>query len=122
MLACTFILLSLSRRTIFLADSGLDADLQIQFLLDLVAADLLHIATLDQNAHVDAALGEFSESARHRPGSSLKSSSANSGEQLFALLDARIRALEVEAVGDFLVGLIHRVAQFDHVDFGDDVE
>ena len=38
------------------------------------------------------------------------------------LLDARVRALEVEAVRDLLVGLVDCVLQLDLVDFGDDVE
>ena len=38
------------------------------------------------------------------------------------LLDAGVGALEIEAVGDFLVGLLDRVLDFGLVHFGDDVE
>src|SRR5262249_48852068 len=44
------------------------------------------------------------------------------GEHELVLLDARVRALEVEAVGDLLVGLLHRVLDFLAVDLRDDVE
>jgi len=37
-------------------------------------------------------------------------------------LDARVRALEVEAIGDLLVGLLDRVPDFLPVDLGNDVE
>src|SRR5205814_1685541 len=44
------------------------------------------------------------------------------GEQQLAQLDARVRALEVEAIGDFLVGLLDRVPDFLPVDLGNNVE
>ena len=33
-----------------------------------------------------------------------------------------VGALEVEACSDFLVGLIDRIADFDQIGFGDDIE
>ncbi len=46
------------------------------------------------------------------------------GEDQFGVreLDGRVGALEVEPGGGFPVGLVDRVADFLHVDFGDDVE
>jgi hypothetical protein len=38
------------------------------------------------------------------------------------VFNAGVGALEVEAGGDFLVGLIHGVADLDLIHFGDDVE
>jgi hypothetical protein len=43
-------------------------------------------------------------------------------ELQLVLLDAGVGALEVEAVGDFLIGLFNRVLQLDLVDFRDDIE
>ena len=60
MLACTLILLSLIERAIFLAVSALDAVLDLDDLLDLVAADLLDLALVEE-AHVDVALGQLRE-------------------------------------------------------------
>ena len=53
---------------------------------------------------------------------SLKSSSAKSVSALSGVLDARVGTLEVEARRDFLVGLVHRVADLDLIHFGDDIE
>ena len=44
------------------------------------------------------------------------------GEHQLGLLDAGVGALEVEAVGDFLVGLLDRVLHFLAVHLRDDVE
>ena len=43
-------------------------------------------------------------------------------EHFVGQFDAGIRALEIEAGGNFLVGLVHGVVNLDLVDFGNDVE
>jgi hypothetical protein len=43
-------------------------------------------------------------------------------ERLVGVLDAGVGTLEVEAGRDFLVGLVDRVAHFDLIHFGDDIE
>ena len=43
-------------------------------------------------------------------------------QRLVGVLDARIRPLEVEPRGDFLVGLVQCIADLDLVHFGNDVK
>src|SRR3989442_11088189 len=88
--------------------------------LDLVARDLLHAAGLEA-AHVDVALRKARAQHVHHL-VELELVVGVDGEQQLTLLDARVRALEVEAIGDFLVGLLDRVPDFLPVDLGNDVE
>ncbi|CAM2144922.1 hypothetical protein PT2222_160205 [Paraburkholderia tropica] len=89
-------------------------------LLHLVAADFLDLAVVEKT-HVHIALGQFRQ--QHVLDlAELEIVVGERGQLAFLLLDARIRALEVEARGDFLVGLLDRVLHFDHVGFADDVK
>src|SRR5687767_3661031 len=100
----------------------LDAFAHLDGLLHLVAAHRLHLARLER-ADVHAALGKLAgEHVAHL--AQLELVVGVDGERLFLFvdLDARIRALEVEAVGDLLVALVHGVADLDVVHLGHDVE
>ncbi len=98
----------------------LDADAERRDLLDLVATDFLDVAEFER-AHVDAALGELPEQdVGHLL--QLEVVVGIERELLFLVLDARVGALEIEAGGDLPVRLVERIADFDLVDFGDDVE
>src|SRR5262249_29251258 len=89
-------------------------------LLYLVAADLLDAAELER-AHVDAAPRELAhENVGHLL--ELEVVVRVERELLVLVLDARIRALEVEPRGKLLVGLVDRVSEHDLNQFGDDVE
>src|SRR5260221_7095657 len=98
----------------------LDADLDLDRPLDLVARDLLDRARLEV-AWIDVALGEPPAQHVHH----LAELELVVGEYIeveLLLLDARIRALEVVAVRDLLVGLLDRVFHFLLVDLRNDVE
>src|SRR6266704_1006961 len=97
----------------------LDADLDVDRLLDL-GADLLDALGVE-HPRVHCALRAFrQENVGHLL--QLEIVVGVEREHQLGLLDARVRALEVEAVRDLLVRLIDRVLQLDLVDFGDDVE
>src|SRR5438876_353659 len=98
----------------------LDADADRYHLFDFVAADLLDVAELERT-NIDAALGQL---PKQHIGDlfELEIIVREQRELLFLVLDARVRALEIETRRDFLVGLVERIADFDLIDFGDDVE
>ena len=86
----------------------------------LVAADGFDLFAFHA-AHVNAPLGEFSE--QHLVDLvDLEVVVGIHSQRVLGVFDARIRATEVEAGADFLVGLLERVAQFDLVNFGNNVE
>ena len=100
----------------------LDALADLDLLLDLVAAHRLDPARLERPG-VDAALGELAgQHVAHL--AQLELVVGEDGERLFLVvdLDPRVGALEVEAVRDLLVGLVHGVADLDVVHFGHDIE
>ena len=118
--ACTLSFASLSSFCDRLALVLRHADLDGDRLLHLVAGDLLDRAELEA-AHVDVALGHAA--AQHVGHlAELELVVGEHRQHQLGLLDARVRALEVEAVGDFLVGLLDRVLHFLAVDLRDDVE
>src|SRR5688572_18973220 len=97
-----------------------DADLDRDRALHLVARDLLYRAGFER-AHVDVALGQaLAQDVEYL--AELELVVGEHGEHHLGLLHARIGALEVEAVRDFLVGLLDRVLHFLAVDLRDDVE
>src|SRR5215469_9681518 len=98
----------------------LDADADRNRLLDLVPADLFDAAELER-PHVNSALRELPD---QHVGHLLQLEVVVRVEcqQLVLVLDASVRAFEVEARGDFLVGLVEGVAQLDLIHFRDDVE
>src|SRR5450830_821484 len=97
-----------------------EAVLDLDDLLDLVAADFLDLAFVEE-AHVDLALGQLV--GQHVADlAELEIGIGKRRQFVFLLLDARIAALEVETRGDFLVGLVDGIAHFDHVGFGNYVK
>src|SRR3989442_2983973 len=97
-----------------------DPDAHRQRPLHLVARDSLHAAGLEA-ARVDVALCKARAQHVHHL-VELELVVGVDGEHELAQLDARVRALEVEAIGDFLVGLLDRVPDFLPVDLGHNVE
>src|SRR6266850_1309473 len=96
------------------------ADLHGDRPLHLVAGDFLQRPRLEA-ADIDVALRQ--SRAQHIGDlAELELVVGVDRQQVLAELDARIRALEVEAVGDLLVGLLDRVLHFLLVDLRDDVE
>jgi hypothetical protein len=72
-------------------------------------------------AHVDVALGKTPAQHIHHL-TELEVVVGEHGELELRLLHARVGALEVEAVGDLLVGLLDRVLDFLLIHLRDDVE
>src|SRR2546425_39024 len=98
----------------------LDAGLDVDRLLHLGAADLLDALRIE-HPRVDAALGTLGqENVGHLL--QLEIVVRVERQHQLGLLDARVRALEIEAVRDLLVRLVDRVLQLDLVHFGDDIE
>src|SRR5207249_3232458 len=98
-------------------DAGLDDDT----LLELVAADLLRLGAAVEESCIDLALGQLGQQDIHHL-AELEVAVGVEREFLVAELDARVAALEVEARADLLVGLVDGVAHFDEVGFDDSVE
>src|SRR5882672_6489478 len=97
----------------------LDAGLDVDWLLHL-GADLLDRLRVE-HPRVHPALRALREQdVRHLL--ELEIVVRVERQQELGLLDARVRALEVEAVRDLLVRLIDCVLQLDLVDFGNDIE
>ena len=94
---------------------GLDTVLDLDDLLDLVAANLLDIAVF-QETDVNLALGQLvGQHVAHL--AQLELGIGKGGQFVVLLLDPRVAALEIEPGGDFLVGLVDRVFHFDHIGF-----
>ena len=81
---------------------------------------LLDLAEVEE-AHIDAAFGHLARQHIAQL-AELEIAVGIGGEFTFFLFDPRVGTFEIEPRGDFLVGLVERVAQFDHVGFRDDVE
>src|SRR5204863_3866704 len=100
---------------LLLLDAGLDVDRLLHLGADFL--DRLRV----EHPRVHAALRALrEENVRHLL--QLEIVVRVERQRQFGLLDARVRALEVEAVRDLLVRLPDRVLQLDLVDFGDDIE
>src|SRR5438105_1152525 len=84
-----------------------DAAAHLEHLLDLVAADLLHVA-LVQETHIDAAFGEL-VGQDVLDLAELELRVAEQGDFLVLELERGGRALEIEARADLLRGVVHRV-------------
>ncbi|MCY1555944.1 hypothetical protein D9M68_926500 [compost metagenome] len=98
-----------------LAVFGADAVLDLDDLLDLVAADLFHFAHV-QKTRIDAAFGELA--AQHVVDLlQLEVGIAVQDDFLVLELDRGARALEVEARADLARHLVHRVFHFHKVGF-----
>ena len=101
----------------FLRIIRFDAILDLDDLLDLVAADLLDVAFVEE-AHIDLAFGQFvGQHVAHL--AELEFRVRKRGQFVFLVFDAGVAALEVEAGRDFLVGLLDGILDFDHIGFGD---
>src|SRR5438552_6873355 len=111
----------LDERLDLLRGVAVDAVLHRQHLLDLVAADLLDLRAAVDVSRVDAALGQLGQQDVHHL-ADLEIAVGVQGELLVLLLDARRRALEVEAGADLLGGLVDGVLHFDEVGFEHGIE
>ena len=88
-------------------------------MLDGIAGGFFHCARVEC-ARIDTALGQFADQHVLDLRELEIVIRKNHQHGFFALLldfDAGVRALEVKAVGDFLVALVDRVSDFDLVDF-----
>ncbi len=84
-------------------------------MLDLVAADFLDFANV-QKAHIDIALNHFG--GQHVTYlAQLKLRIRIRGQIALFLFDAGIAPLEIETSGNFLVGLIDCIFDFDYIGF-----
>src|SRR6185436_20133381 len=97
-----------------------DADLDRHRPLDLVARDLLDRAELER-ANVDISFCQPAAQHVHDL-TELEFVVGEHGQDQLVLLHPSVRALEVEAVLHFLVGLVDRVLHFLAIDLRDDVK
>src|SRR4051812_43233881 len=105
-----------------LGEVRLDAVAHLDLLLHLVAADLLAVLEREE-ARVHAPLGHLAEEdVLHLPQLELVVGECGDLVLLLLELEARVGALEVEAVGDLLVGRVHGVLELDRVGLAGDVE
>ncbi|KKT24747.1 MAG: hypothetical protein UW11_C0041G0013, partial [Parcubacteria group bacterium GW2011_GWA2_43_9b] len=102
----------------------LDADAHCDRLLDRVAAGFFY-RSRRQRAHVDAAFRQLGGQHVAHLAELEVVVRKHHQDLVFVLIldfDARIRALEIEAVGNLLVALVDRIPDFDLIHFGNDIK
>jgi hypothetical protein len=104
----------------FLGHVGFDTVADLDDLLDLVAADLLDLAEIEET-HVHVALDHLAgQDVAHLP--QLELAVGIRGQFTLLLFDAGIAALEIETGGDLLVRLVDRIFHFNNIGFGNNVK